>query len=402
MSINEKGLTQRKDGYWEYRFAVVVNGKTIWKRKSTDEMGNKLPTKTAAANARAAAIAAAKQEQKKKEIPRKTIAEVFNEYCEKGRSGKAASTVRKQDSLWENHLKKEFGKCYVDELSVATINDYLSDLYYLKGYAYAYVEGFLKMFYLFFGQAYSRNYLDIDTYTKLCLNKRTRISMPKKNTSEDDDIAFFTREELGKLDEFFKERNAETAYLLGRYCGLRINEAFGIKWDHIDFQEGTILIDRQMQYINGLIKLVPPKTANARRIVYMNDKLIQYLQRKKSASQNLSEHEITVRQQRTKMIYDLDGSLIPSTDMVNCLLTGELQTVNSFKYYAKLARDTLGINFKYHYLRHTFGTLMAEQNIPQHILTKVMGHSSIRVTEMYYLAVSEKGIDALKESINQI
>ncbi len=402
MSVNENGLSQRKDGYWEYRFAIVVNGKTVWKRKSTDEQGNKLPTKTAAANARAAAIAAAKQEQKRKEIPRITVAELYKEYSEKGRSGKAYRTIQKQDSLWKNHLKDKFGKYYLDELSVGMINDYLSDLYYIYGYSYSYTESFLKMFYLIFGQAYSRDYLDVDIYNKLCVNKSSKIRMPKRNTSEDDDIVFFSTDELRKLDEFFCGTNAETAYLLGRYCGLRINEAFGIKWDHVDLTAGTILIDRQMQYVDGLIKLLPPKTSNARRTVYLNEKLKVFLQRKYSASQNLSETAAAIRQQRTKMIIDLDGSTIPSTDMVNCLLTGEIQTVNSFKYYSKMVRDKLGFHFKYHYLRHTFGTLMAEQNIPQHILTKVMGHASIRVTEQYYLAISDKGIDALKESINRL
>ena len=42
-----------------------------------------------------------------------------------------------------------------------------SILYYQEGRAYGYVESFLKMFYLIFGQAYVRNYIDIDKYTKL-------------------------------------------------------------------------------------------------------------------------------------------------------------------------------------------------------------------------------------------
>ena len=49
-----------------------------------------------------------------------------------------------------------------------------------------YVEGFLKMFYLIFGQAYSRNYLDVDIYNKLCVMKEARISMPKLKNDEVD------------------------------------------------------------------------------------------------------------------------------------------------------------------------------------------------------------------------
>ena len=42
---NTTGVYQRKDGYWEYRFTITVNGKKIPRRKSTDASGMKLKTK---------------------------------------------------------------------------------------------------------------------------------------------------------------------------------------------------------------------------------------------------------------------------------------------------------------------------------------------------------------------
>ena len=104
------------------------------------------------------------------------------------------------------------------------MNDYLSLLYHQEERAYTYVESFLKMFYLIFGQAYSRNYLDVDTYNMLCVNKNTKIRMPKRKIDDEEEIVSFSKAETDLLDEYFKNTNAETAYLLGRYCGLRINE----------------------------------------------------------------------------------------------------------------------------------------------------------------------------------
>ena len=97
--------------------------------------------------------------------------------------------------------------------------------------------------------------------------------MPKMKTDDDTDIVVFSRDEVNRLDDYFRDTNAETAYLLGRNCGLRINECYGLKWDHIDLEKGTILIDRQMQYQEGLVKLVSLKTRNARRTIYMNSAL---------------------------------------------------------------------------------------------------------------------------------
>ncbi len=401
--LDDTGVYRKKNGCWEYRFGVVVGDKTVFKKKSTDQYGNKLMTKSAAVAARDAAIVAVRQEKTERPKPaRRLVKEVFEEFCGEGRKDRAYQTIRKQDSLWENHLRDRFGNRYVDEISSADVVDYLAELYYVDGLAFKYVESFLKMFYLIFGQAYSRNYLDVDIYNKLCVNKNTKIHMPKLKTEDDTDIVAFSKEELLILDDYFKGTNAETAYLLGRYCGLRINEAFGLKWDHVDLEAGTILIDRQMQYQESLIKLIGPKTINSKRTIIMCEPLKQHLQEKKRQRDIDEVRFADLRRQNHRQIEDLDGSLIPSTDLVNCLPDGKIQTVNSFKYPSREIKTRLGINFKYHYLRHTFGTMMAEMNTPTHLLCNQMGHGNIHVTQQYYIAISKNGMDILRNNLNHL
>lgn len=400
--VKDAGVYKMENGLWAYRFAIMVDGKQVARRKSTDANGNKLRTKKDAIKARETAIEQAHLERaRKKEVQRRTVKEVYSEYCKNGRVDRAYTTIRKQDCLWDNHLCERFGKRFVDDISVAEILDYLSELYYKKDFSYRYVEGFLKMFYLIFGQAYSRNYLDVDTYNKLCINKDTKIHMPKRKITDDTNIISFSREELAILDDYFHGTNAETAYLLGRYCGLRINECFGLKWSNVDLEVGTITIDRQMQYQNGVIKLVPVKTRSGRRTVYMNEKLKVYFQ---DLSRRRAEDAVSfaaVREQKQRFIDDLDGSKISSTELVNCLPNGQIQTVNSMKYPTREIKR-MGINFKYHFLRHTYGTMMAELNTPQHLLCAQMGHSYIHVTQKYYLAVTKSGVDLVKSNLNRL
>ena len=399
----ENGVYQQENGYWAYRFSIVVNGERIIRRRARDEQGQPFKTKRAAAKARTAAIA---MEQRKPTheaaIPKMTVSEVYREYCEKGRSGKAYATIRKQDSLWKNHIRDKFGARYVGEISAGEIEDYLTELYCKEGRAYRYVEAFLKMFYLIFGQAYSRNYLDMDTYSKLCLNKGTKIHMPKKKTDEDDEIIAFSKEELEKLDGYFRGTNAETAYLLGRYCGLRINECYGLKWCNVDLSAGTILIDRQMQYQDGLIKLVPLKTRNAKRTIYMSEKLKVYFQKLAESRAAAEEALGAVRQQNQTLLTDLDGNTVSSLELVNSLPNGKIQTVNSMKYHSRTIKEKLGIGFKYHYLRHTYGTFMADHNTPAHLLCNQMGHASIQVTQKYYIAMSKEGVEILKGNLEKL
>ena len=399
MAQNDTGIYQLDGGGWGFRYTVSVNGKRKDVKRVRDANGNPMKTKRSAILARAEAI---KEEQtpKAKQFSRKTFKEVYEEYCGNGRKDRAYRTKQKQDSLWNNHLCAKYGKRFVDEITAAEVNDYLSDLYYVEGFSYQYTEAFLKMFYLIFGQAYSRNYLEVDAYNKLCVNKDTRIKMPKMKTEDDTDIVAFSREELVLLDDYFKGTNAETAYLLGRYCGLRINEAFGLKWENVDLENGTIIIDRQMQYQDGLIKLVSPKTRNSKRTIFLCPTLQEHLKKKFQQRAEDEKQFAELRKQKTRFIDDLDGRKIPSTDLVNCLPDGTLQTVNSMKYPSREIKAKLGINFKYHYLRHTYGTLMAEMNTPTHLLCNQMGHGHIHTTQRYYIAVSKSGIEILQGNLN--
>ncbi len=397
------GVFQLENGNWGYRYAIIVGGKTRTKKKVRDDSGNPFKTEKQAVKARNMAIAKEQMDVKrKKPIQRKTFAAVFAEYCEKGRKGKAYATIRKQESLWNVHLKERFGNKYVDGISVAEIIDYLSELYYEKGYSYRYVESFLKMFYLILGQAYSRNYLDMDTYNKLCVNRDTKIHMPKMKTDEDMEIVIFSREEMQALDEYFCGTNAETAYMIGKYCGLRINECYGIKWCNVDLKSRTILIDRQMQYENGVIKLVPLKTRNAKRTMFMAPPLKEYmtnLYEKKTQSDKILAEQ---REQNQIFIEDIDGASISSLELVNTLDNGKRQTINSMKYHAEQIQEKLHIYFKYHFLRHTYGTALADRNTPVHILCNQMGHASVNVTQKYYIAVSKTGIETLKTNLSTL
>ena len=396
------GVYQLENGNWAWRFTRTIDGKRVNRKGTKDADGNVLKSQKAAIRARQLAMIDFEAKLNEKPRHRMTVQEVYEEYCEHGRSGKAYTTIQKQDSLWRNHISERFGQRYIDGISVAEINDYLTELYYVEGRAYKYVEGFLKMFYLIFGQAYSRGYLELDTYNKLCMTKDVRIQMPKMKVDEETDIIAYDTEQVQKLDEYFMGTNAETAYMLGRYCGLRINECYGLKWCNVDLENGCIIIDRQMQYQNGLIKLVSLKTRNARRTVYMSQKLKEYfieLARRREADIKLYGAQ---REQNQTFIKDVDGSCLSSLQLVNTLPNGKIQTVNSMKYHSRTIKSALGIDFKFHHLRHTYGTRLAEMNTPTHILCNQMGHASGKVTERYYLAVSKSGIEILANNLNAL
>lgn len=394
------GIFQLPDGSWGYR-ARVENQFDI--RRTRDRNGLIMKTAAAAENERNWAIAHELQHRRNKEAERYglkngTVAGVYEKCVAPEDQKKAYGTVCKRKSLWKNHFRERWGQRDIKSLSAGEINLWLADLMD-DDYAFGYVEGFLKFFYVIIGAAYRHNYINRQQYMRLCEDKKARITMPCEKPKYD--IVVYNKEEMKQLDDFFRNSTVETAYLIGKYCGLRINETFGLKWDHIDFEGGYIKIDRQQQYINGILSLVKPKTKNAYRDVVMPQALTNHLLLIRSELAALSPEEKQKRELRARRIIDIDGSVISATELVNCSMDGTLYTRNSFKYHARELKKR-GIEFRYHNLRHTYGSRMANAGIPQHLLLKMMGHGNIGVTQQYYLGVNDEGIDIIRKKLEKM
>ena len=90
----------------------------------------------------------------------------------------------------------------------------------------------------------------------------------------------------------------------------------------------------------------------------------------------------------TERVYDtITKEVIQGGDFINRKRNGELLTNNSMKYYSKKIKNELQINFKFHYLRHTYATLCAYNNVNLQILMNQMGHKKIDTTRKYYLGL---------------
>ena len=157
-----------------------------------------------------------------------------------------------------------------------------------------------------------------------------------------------------------------------------------------------------MHYQEGLITLSPLKTRNARRTLYMNSKFKKHLMAVKAKMDEADILIPNIRKQNQTIITDSAGTPVSSLQLVNSLTNGKIQTVNSMKYHSKKIKETLGIDFKYHYLRHTYGTRLAEQSLPAYLLCNQMGHASSRVTEKYYIAISQNDEGIVRRMVEGI
>lgn len=378
------------DGGWQYRLKVKLNDGTVFDTKIKKDLnGNPFLTARAAYEAKEAHKARLLTPllNPSSEPLSASLSYVYNKYINTEGKDKAPATLRKQDSMWRNHIKPQFGDRDINSFNVVEINSFLSDLY--KKHAYKYVESFLRFFYLLFGFADRLGVIDSEVYNKLIVNENTRISMPKMNQIDYEDelsgATVYEDLELYRLEKIFKSEdgNLLLAFYLGLYCGLRISEVFGLRWSCVDWTDRTIKVDRQMSYQDGEIRLTEVKTLKAVRNVLIPDFLYEELEFAYSQQEHQKE-QLGYAYKNTERVYDeVTKQIITGGDFINRKKNGEILTVNSLKYWSKKIKKESKIDFKFHNLRHTYATRAAAL-IPVSALMNLLGHKKLDTTMKYY------------------
>lgn len=112
---------------------------------------------------------------------------------------------------------------------------------------------------------------------------------------------------------------------------------------------------------------------------------------------NVKNDQIELLMRKTRRFVEIPMSSACRTTLEECrsrslvgrhvFLTesGQPYPVTTIRRYFDLAKRIAGIKrrFRFHDLRHTFGSTLASRGVPIQIISKVMGHSSVRVTERY-------------------
>lgn len=412
----DTGLFQLNNGNWAYR--IIIERKGQKKTDTTcrqDEQGNPFKTKKQAKEARENKLFELKQ-PKEPVIKDVKLSEVYNKYIKEGTRGKAPATIKKQSSMWEKHVEKNFGDRYMSQITLSDLQNYLQKLYshgddldtHDGGYTYAYVEGFLKFFYLLFGEAYRAEFIDPLRYTRMFIDKGSRLTMPpmtQEDAINEDNVQVFTERELRKINHVMERGNCHTAFMLGYHLGLRIGECFALMWKDINWEAGTITINKQMQYEDGCFCLGPVKTLRSVRTIEMGKALNNYLCNAfvKQSNQRLAlkdgyrDTELVLDKTKSGKIVKIFGG-----DFINRKENGKLLNINSIKYWSRTIKEETEIDFHYHSLRKTHATMMANLNTPVLELMNRLGHKKYETTMAYYINSNQLSKDTLKENLDRL
>lgn len=156
--------------------------------------------------------------------------------------------------------------------------------------------------------------------------------------------------------------NLRVLTILAVDTGLRPkSELFRLEWPQVHL-EGSEMMP------NGYIKVKEGKTQSAERILPLTPRARETLL------------ILRMEPRRKRWVFPGPGN------------SGHIVSIQ--KSHLRAIRKAGLERFPFYCWRHTFGTRCAESGMDRHTLAKLMGHSSPRITEKYYIHVTEPHISS--------
>jgi integrase len=181
----------------------------------------------------------------------------------------------------------------------------------------------------------------------------------------------------------------KTALDLLASTGLRRGEALALAWADIDLNGGTLKVTKTVSRIRRELVATTPKTAKSRREVPLSPGVIAMLRghRKAQVAERLQAGDVW--QDRDLVFATEHGGYVDPRNLLRALKTAGV----------KAGIGGIGL----HTLRHSAATAMLEANVPIHVVSRILGHSSIAVTIDLYGHVNDESkreaIDGLSEAM---
>lgn len=195
-----------------------------------------------------------------------------------------------------------------------------------------------------------------------------------------------TISETQKLLSQAKNHRLYALFYLAAILGLRAGELLGLHWRDIDFDERTINIVSQFQYVprSGLLTL-DPKTESGARTVAISDTMAKILKL----------HWQQQQQERKEATWKEHGLVFPNPSGHPLRYKQALFMLGQLCKQASIQRATM------HILRHTAGTRLAELRIDRAIIGAILGHSKKNATDVY-ISASTDGMRAAVDDVERL
>lgn len=232
-------------------------------------------------------------------------------------------------------------------------------------------------------------------------NPCNSVTIPGKNEYKEKDVEVFTKEELRKIlnANYNYNRVIKDIAIVAFSTGMRAGEILALTENDIDFENNIIDINKIVSeftriYDDGsrhkVKNIQPPKTKNSIRKIPLPRNLIPVF---KDAIITRNKYKLhfgdiynTEYFEKKFIFLTKEGNLIYTTNLNK-----------SWRYFLK----NIGVSYKkFHALRHTYATFQFRSKVPLKTVSKLLGHSNIKVTADTYTHVMKKDLEEAANIIN--
>lgn len=362
MGRHGENIHKRKDGRWEARILLYreangkpryayIYGKTYTEAKTKRNMVLKKQD-----------CEIQKKAPHNECVQQMTFSQVIDEWFITKMDTIKESSLVNYSFLIENHIRPELGNALLTDMTAEKLNSFLK---------HKLQSGRLDGK----GSLSAKTVSDIRSVLKMILNYALQKSYPVPVITEikapripNSRIRVLSHAEQQQLERILFEdaQPIHLGILMALYAGLRIGEVCALRWEDINFTNGTLDVSKTLQRIRNLsadaccktkVLITPPKTDSSNREIPLPEFFLLYLKEN--------------QQEGNK--YLLTGTIHPSEP--RCCL---------YEYKRILKKAGLE-QFTFHTLRHTFATRCVENGFDIKSLSEILGHSSVNTTLQRYV-----------------
>ncbi len=355
-----KGVTLRKDG--RYMGRVQINGErvSLYSDKLSDLINQMEDVKYQMKHGFYC---------RPKEI---RVDEWFNTWIDEYKSLQCKSqTIRLYRNTYKRYIQEPIGRKKVTDVKPAVLQKIINGIH-KAGYSRSIITSVQTIIKGMFLQAL-RDGIIIN-------NPAKNLTLPRFRKVVKEERRVMSKEETDIFLKYAEKSAYYDYYRLALCTGLRINEAFALQWDDIDWKRKMICIKGTLVYESGQgVRKDSTKTVAGFREIPMIDaseSLLKILRKKRAKTRILLGQNWKEREGLENLVlFNAFGSSLCDTNV--------RKDIN--RIVERINHD--GIKFKHvtpHTFRHTFATRGLEAGIPLKVMQTILGHSSLSMTADLY------------------
>lgn len=350
---NEGSIVQRKDGRWEGKVCLgFINGKLKRKSlygKTRKEVQEKL-TQTLRTVQQGLPVITG----------RKSVETFLNDWLETVvKPSTRPKTYHSYKQIVRLHLIPGLGRFDLSKLTALDVQRFLNEKQHTS--------------------LSPRTVLYLRDVLRNALNQAVKWDLVPRNVAEltegpkarQHQFRSLTPQEAQSLLAVAGGHRLEALFTVALAVGLRIGEALGLRWNDIDLNAKSLTVNNQLQKIDGVPKLVEPKSSRGRRVVALPAFAVTALQDHRKRQEEIDRATAGDKWIETGFVFTSDiGSPLDDSN-VRRILRGLLEK-------AQLP------HMRFHDLRHTCASLLLAQKVAPRVVMEILGHSQISLTMNTY------------------